>query len=47
VTAEFDRGVLTVRIPKPEQRKPHRIEITRASSNGGGKEAIEGTATEK
>jgi HSP20 family protein len=27
VTASFDRGVLEVRIPKPEQRKPRRIEI--------------------
>ncbi len=27
VTAEFDRGVLEVRVPKPEQRKPRRIEI--------------------
>jgi HSP20 family protein len=27
VTAKFDSGVLEVRIPKPEQRKPRRIEI--------------------
>jgi len=27
VTATFDRGVLEVRIPKPEARKPRRIEI--------------------
>ena len=27
VGASFDRGVLEVRIPKPEQRKPRRIEI--------------------
>jgi HSP20 family protein len=27
VTASFDRGVLEVRIPKPEQRKPRRIAI--------------------
>ena len=27
VTASFDRGVLEVRVPKPEQRKPRRIEI--------------------
>jgi len=49
VSAEFDRGVLTVRIPKPEQRKPRRIEITRTSGNGNGGEpkAVEGTATEK
>jgi HSP20 family protein len=28
VVAGFDRGVLEVRIPKPEQRKPRRIEIS-------------------
>jgi HSP20 family protein len=27
VAASFDRGVLEVRIPKPEERKPRRIEI--------------------
>jgi HSP20 family protein len=27
VSASFDRGVLEVRIPKPEERKPRRIEI--------------------
>jgi HSP20 family protein len=27
VTASFDRGVLEVRIPKPEQRRPRKIEI--------------------
>jgi HSP20 family protein len=35
VTASFDRGVLEIRIPKPEQRKPRRIAI-------GGQSAIEG-----
>jgi len=29
VTASFDRGVLEIRVPKPEQRKPRRIEIGR------------------
>jgi HSP20 family protein len=37
VTANFDRGVLEVRIPKPEQRKPRRIEIA-----GSGQQTIEG-----
>jgi HSP20 family protein len=37
VTASFDRGVLEVRIPKPEQRKPRRIEIA-----GAGPRTIEG-----
>jgi HSP20 family protein len=30
VSANFDRGVLEVRIPKPEERKPRRIEISGA-----------------
>jgi len=38
VTAGFDRGVLEVRIPKPEERKPRRIEI----GNAGGQKTIEG-----
>ena len=37
VTARFDRGVLEVRVPKPEQRKPRRIEI----SGAGAQQAIE------
>ena len=40
VTAEFDKGVLEVRIPKPEQRKPRRIQIN--TSNGNGQSVIEG-----
>ena len=36
VTASFDRGVLEVRIPKPEERKPRRIEIA-----GSGQQTIE------
>ena len=35
MTASFDRGVLEIRIPKPEQRKPRRIEIAAG-------EAVEG-----
>ena len=27
ITARFDKGVLEVRIPKPEQRKPRRLQI--------------------
>ena len=37
VTAAFDRGVLEVRVPKPEQRKPRRIEI-----GGAAQQTIEG-----
>jgi HSP20 family protein len=39
ISAGFDRGVLEVRIPKPEQRKPRRIEI--AGRNGDGQPEIE------
>ena len=31
VSAEFDRGVLSVRIPKPEQVKPHKVAIGRTA----------------
>jgi HSP20 family protein len=47
IEASFNHGVLDVRIPKPEQRKPRRIAIS--SSNGNGNEkpaAVEGSATE-
>ena len=39
VTAEFDKGVLEVHVPKPEERKPHRVQI------GAG--TVDGEATEK
>ena len=38
VSASFDRGVLEIRIPKPETQKPRRISI----AANGGQEAIEG-----
>ena len=41
ITATFDKGVLEVRIPKPEQRKPRKVEI----AVGGEQPAIEGTAS--
>ena len=42
ITAAFDKGVLEVRVPKPEERKPRRVQI-----GVGGEEqpAIEGTAS--
>jgi HSP20 family protein len=46
VTANFDRGVLEVRIPKPEERKPRRVAI-KADGQNGRPEALEGTAEEK
>ena len=39
VTASFDRGVLEIRVPKPEERKPRRISI-----GGGSQQTIEGSA---
>ena len=42
IRASFDKGVLEVRIPKPEERKPHRVAI----SVGGGTPTIEGAAGE-
>jgi HSP20 family protein len=46
VEATFDRGVLEVRIPKPEQRKPRRISIK--SANGQPQPAtVEGTASDQ
>lgn len=39
VQATFEKGVLEVRVPKPAERKPHRVAI----GNG----SVEGQATEK
>jgi HSP20 family protein len=39
VNAQFENGVLEVRIPKPEEAKPTRVQI--------GKGAVEGSGTEK
>ena len=45
IEASFSDGVLEVRIPKPEERKPRRISIS--SSNGDGKPVeVEGSATD-
>jgi HSP20 family protein len=41
IDASFDKGVLEVRIPKPEERKPRRITIA-----AGAKQDIEGTVNE-
>jgi HSP20 family protein len=45
IKAEFRDGVLEVRIPKPEERKPRRIEIS--ATGNGGPAAVEGTAQDK
>ena len=41
MTAAFGSGVLEVRVPKPEQRKPRKITI---SGSDGEPQAIEGSA---
>ena len=38
IEASFDKGVLEIRVPKPEQRKPRKVQI----GVGGEKPAIEG-----
>jgi HSP20 family protein len=44
ISATFDKGVLEVRVPKPEERQPRRIEI---QSTNGQPAAVEGTATDR
>jgi HSP20 family protein len=43
ISATFDKGVLEVRIPKPEQRKPRKLQI----SVGDAPPEIEGRAAEQ
>jgi HSP20 family protein len=42
IAASFDRGVLEIRIPKPEAKKPRRLQI----AVGDSRPAIEGSETE-
>jgi HSP20 family protein len=44
VQAHFDRGVLEITIPKPEQKKPRQVQIKLGS--GTQPQTIEGTATD-
>jgi HSP20 family protein len=47
IEAGFSHGVLELRIPKPEERKPRRISISSRNGNGNGRPpAVEGTANE-
>jgi HSP20 family protein len=47
VAASFDRGVLEVRIPKPEQIKPRKVTIAVGGSQvEGGHDVLEGSATD-
>jgi len=45
IEASFSHGVLEVKIPKPEERKPRRIEISTANGNAK-PAAVEGSAKE-
>jgi HSP20 family protein len=45
IQAEFHDGVLDVRIPKPEERKPRRIEVVSHGEGNGKPKTIEGTST--
>jgi HSP20 family protein len=45
ITAGFHNGVLEVRIPKPAERKPRRIEISPPTGNGK-PATVEGSASE-
>ena len=42
IEASYENGVLEIRVPKPEQYKPKRIQV-----GGGASPAIEGTGTRK
>ena len=47
VSASFDKGVHEVRIPKPEERKPRRVEIKAGAATNGSTPTLEGTAKAK
>ncbi len=42
ISASFDHGVLEVRVPKPEARKPRRIAIAVGGNENGHQKTIEG-----
>ena len=46
IEAQFDKGVLEVRIPKPEQRQPRRVTIQSHGAQGQ-PAALEGTASDR
>ena len=43
VTANFDKGVLQVTVPKPEQQAPRKVQITVGGASTGETQAIEGS----
>lgn len=47
IGAQFDKGVLEVSIPKPEERKPRRISIGSHGDGNAKPETLEGAASDK
>ncbi|HTP19353.1 MAG TPA: hypothetical protein VMJ65_07105, partial [Solirubrobacteraceae bacterium] len=45
VQAHFDRGVLEIRIPKPEQKKPRQVQIALGTRPTDDTKTIESTDT--
>src|SRR6202020_3185013 len=45
IQAHFDRGVLEIRIPKPEQKKPKTVQITLGARPTDDTKTIESTET--
>jgi HSP20 family protein len=45
VQAHFDRGVLEIRIPKPEQKKPRQVQIALGTRPAGDTKTVESTDT--
>ncbi len=43
VVATFDKGVLEVTVPKPEQQAPRKVQITVAGAPAGETQAVEGS----
>lgn len=46
IGAEFHDGVLEIRIPKPEERKPRRIQVAWHGNGNGKPTTIEGSSTD-
>jgi HSP20 family protein len=45
IEAQFDKGVLEVRIPKPEERKPRKVAISVGGGSSAEPQTIEGSAS--
>ncbi|HWB72678.1 MAG TPA: Hsp20/alpha crystallin family protein [Egibacteraceae bacterium] len=41
ITANFENGVLELRVPHPPERKPHRIQVTAASGDAPGGQTVD------